>query len=156
MLAVFLTLAGGCSHANPQPPVPLHVQQRLAKLYPGMAYVPDRLPTGYSYQRWDHDVGLYDIVFVQKGSSGEVLRGITFSVDPTPYVAPGLEGANPNEAYQINRHTEYWVGSAHYDSSAWRWVWSHGQSVRITAANVTARTDAQVIAYVMRVKVSAS
>lgn len=111
-----------------------------------MAYVPDRLPTGYSYQRSGHDAGLYDIVFVQKGSAGEVIGGITFSVDPTPYVAPGLGGANPNEAYQINRHTEYW-SSTYSDSSAWRWVWSHGQSVRITAANVTARTDAQVVAY---------
>lgn len=80
------------------------------------------------------------------------MSGITFSVNPTPYVAPGLEGANPNEAFQINRHSEYWVDGAHYDNSAWRWVWNHGQSVRITAANESAHTDAEFVAYAQLAK----
>jgi hypothetical protein len=131
--------------------VPLRVQQRLATLYPDAAFVPERLPPGYRYESWGRDVGLYDIAFV-KGPADDVQREITFSVDSTPYVAPGLQGANPNDAFHIDGHTVYWVGGSHFDNSAWRWVRSGGRSLRITAANATARTDAILVGSARRVK----
>jgi hypothetical protein len=150
LLTAWVVLVAGCGTGHPV--VPLRVQRTIEQEYPGKAYFPTRLPRGYRYHSWGHDVGLYDLAFVKTDASGKVVSGITFSVNPTPYVAPGLEGANPNEAFQINRHTEYWVGSAHYDSSAWRWVWNHGQPVRITAANDSAHTNAMFVAYAQLAK----
>ena len=113
LLTPLVVVVAGCGAGHPV--VPLRVQRTIEQDYPGKAYFPTRLPHGYRYYSWGHAVGLYDLAFVKTDASGKVVGGITFSVNPTPYVAPGLEGANPNEAFQINRHTEYWVGSAHYD-----------------------------------------
>ena len=119
-----------------------------------MAYVPDRLPTGYRYSSWDTDTpfpGGYRIVFVKQGS-GVVVREVTFAVYPQPYAAPGVWGANPNDALHVNGHTVYWTGGAHIDNRAWRWVWAHGHSVLISADVGVARTDAYIVGYAERAK----
>lgn len=144
LLTACIVLCAGCG--STRPPVPLSVQRAIEKENPGQAYFPTRLPRGYHYDSWGHHVGLYDISFVRTNSHGRVLSGITFSVSPTPYVAPGLDGADPNQAFQINRHTEYWI-AGRTNISAWRWVWNHGRSIKITAANDSAHTDAEFVAY---------
>jgi len=146
LLTVLLALCDGCSASSHEPAVPLRVRQKLVALYPGMAYVPSRLPKGYRYSSWDTDTtfpGGYRIVFVRNRPAREV----TFSVDPEPYAAPGLWGANPNDALHVNGHTVYWTGGSHIDNRAWRWAWAHGRSILISADVGQARTDAFFVGY---------
>src|SRR5260221_14771466 len=60
------TAAGASAAAAATPVVPVFTQHQIAKLSPGLAYVPARLAIGWAYPRWTHHPDELQIFFADK------------------------------------------------------------------------------------------
>ena len=121
LLIAVVVAAGTAAAAAATPVVPTFTQHQIAKLSPGLAYVPARLAIGWHYRRWTHQGGVLRIFFANKAG-----RAITFVAMPfTGNCRTGME-----KSFQLAGVKAYWSHTAN-EQQAWRCV----NGVRLVAAS---------------------
>jgi hypothetical protein len=120
LLIAVAVAAGTASAAAATPVVPAFTQHQIAKLSPGLAYVPARLAIGWHYRRWTHHPDELQIFFADKAG-----HEITFVAVPLiGNCRTGME-----KTFQQAGVKTYWSHTVN-EQQAWRCV----GGVRLVAA----------------------
>jgi hypothetical protein len=120
LLIAVVVAAGTTAAAAATPVVPTFTQGQIAKLSPGLAYVPARLAIGWHYRRWMHHPDELQIVFADKAD-----HEITFAAVPLiGNCRTGME-----KSFQQAGVKTYW-SHTESEQQAWRCV----NSVRLVAS----------------------
>jgi hypothetical protein len=117
LLGLVPTLSGCGGSARGAGGVPSHVVSWIKTRFPGMAYVPTRVPPGETYLNWDHGPTGFDIYFQGKKT------GATFSV---VRVRCSTEG-NTMHTFKVNGHAVEW-STTQTDQQTWLCMTSDGRS----------------------------
>ena len=148
VLGIVLSLAlwGAWAAAAPRTTtVPAHVRHAIAHDYPGMAWIPGRMPNGYRFARWTHSKKRgyleYQLTFT-KLSTSQVASQIYFQVVRRD--CPSAPSWAPEGTFQINGHSVPWARSS-TETDAWLCV--RTQPAVLVGSNGPVRQDAVLVAY---------
>jgi hypothetical protein len=120
LLIAVVVAAGTAAAAAATPVVPAFTQHQIAKLSPGLAYVPARLAIGWHYRRWTHHPDELQIFFADKAG-----HEITFVA--VPFMGKCRTGME--KSFQLAGVKVYWSHTAN-EQQAWRCV----NGMRLVAA----------------------
>jgi hypothetical protein len=117
LLAIVLGLSGCGRSGRAAGGVPPQVVSAIKTRFPGMAYLPTRVPTGQTFLNWVHGSTGYDIHFHGKQTD------VTFSV---VLVACSAEGS-PMHNFRVNGDTVEW-STTQTDQQTWLCMNNDGKS----------------------------
>jgi hypothetical protein len=125
--------------------VPSQVREAIVKGFPGRAFVPGRLPTGYRYANWAYSKrpGLAYVLIFQHGS---VKDQIDLVVGRQPCPAPPKRPAKDTHTLHVNGHELKWLQSSK-GPIVWRCMTNEGRSFVITGQAGPLQKLAELVGY---------
>jgi len=149
VFALVAALWGYFGRGNDQT-VPSQVRSAMVERYPGMAFVPGRLPSGYAYANWEYSKRrgyAYALIFFLHGS---VTHQIDLSVGRHSCPAPPKWPAKDTHTLHANGHALKWLRSSN-GPIVWRCMTNRGRSFVIFGLSQTARPQdlAELVGYAL-------
>jgi hypothetical protein len=146
-LAVGLALWGGRAWGGNQTTVPAQVRNAIVRDYPGWAFIPGRLPSGYHYASWTHSRVLkygYVLVFLH----GSVRNQVELQVQRRSCPAPPKWPAKGT--LHVNGHALKWLQSDH-GPIVWRCLTKQGRSFVIfgVSSGASRQKLAELVGYAL-------
>ena len=133
VLFALVALWGFYARGSNQATVPSQVRNAIVTAYPGMAFVPDRLPSGYHYANWAHSkrAGLGYALIFQDGSGK---NQIDLLVQRHSCPAPPKWPAKDTHTLHVSGHALKWLQSDN-GPVVWRCMTHRGRSFVISGAS---------------------
>ena len=139
-LAFFLA-CGSQALARQQSTVPAQLRSALVNIYGGMAYIPGRLPEGYTYRNWSHSQKPwnfeYRLNFRSGGSSSAV------SLEAVRRACPHWPAKG---TVRVNGHAIKWSRS-NDETTTWRCMKYRGGAFVLFGLNASLRREAYVLGH---------
>jgi hypothetical protein len=126
-----VTACGSSQHT--QTPLPSQVRDAIVKDYPGMAFVPGRVPSGYHYANWEPGPGAhpnlsrtaYALIFTR----GSLKDQLELQVQRRSCPAPPHWPAKLTHTIRVNGHELKWLQGDNAEVFVWRCMTSQGRSL---------------------------
>lgn len=137
LFALVLALLG-CAARGSKPPnsnqttAPSQIREAIVRDYPGMAFLPGRLPSGYHYANWHHFKAGYQLVFLHGSAKNEVDLQVLRQSCPGPPKWP----AKDTHTLNVNGHALKWLQSDH-GPIVWRCMSNQGRSFVIFGVSLS-------------------
>lgn len=145
LFALVLALSGCSARGSNQATVPSQVRKAIVKDYPGMAFVPARLPKGYHYANWTHSRArhsAYELIFIH----GSITHQVDLQVVRRSCPAPPKWRAKGT--LHVNGHALKWLQT---DNGAivWRCMTNQGRSFVIFGLAGPLHKLAELVGYAL-------
>lgn len=155
-LALCSALCGGCGGGN-QSTVPSHVRAAIVRDFPGWAFVPGRLPSGYHYANWIgcRNGSCYSIGFLRgsRKSTGAVGLGSTglkngdsLSMQVVRRSCQAPPKGRAEGTLHVDGHLLTWA-QTDVGTLVWRCLTIHGRSFEIFSVGGSRRKLAELVGY---------
>lgn len=133
------------ARSSDQGTVPSQVRDAIVKGYPGMAFVPGRLPAGYRFANWAYSKrpGLAYVLVFQHGS---IKDQIELAVRRGPCPAPPKWPAKDTHTIRVHGQALKWLQSRN-GPVVWRCMTNQGRSFVIFGGAGSRQKLAELVGY---------
>lgn len=143
-LGLGLALWGTSAWAGSQSVVPSPVRRAIVRDYPGMAYVPGRLPRGYRYASWTHSKKAtnyeYQLVFAEGSASKQLDLQVFRRACPAAPAWPAMG------TLHVDGHAIKW-SRTNTGTTVWRCMKNQGRAFVIFGLNGPRAQLADLVGY---------
>ena len=125
LFALVLALLGcGSSHST----VPSQVREAIVKGFPGMAFIPGRLPSGYHYESWNNcrNRSCYSMGFLHGSPKNKDYLNLSVKRGSCP--APPKWPAKDTHTLRVDGHALKWSKTDTVGPVVWRCLTKQGRS----------------------------
>jgi hypothetical protein len=142
VLFALVPVLWGCG--SKQTTVPSQVRAAIVRDYPGTAFLPGRLPSGYHYANWHHFKAGYDLGFLH----GSVKNQVELQVLRRSCPAPPKWPAKDTHTLNVDGHALKWLQSDH-GPIVWRCMTNRRRSFVIFGVSFSASRQklAELVGY---------